>query len=61
MKKSSSIKQDEICIKVSYEADTIPSIEPSYAQLFRMSGRVVKENDKLRECILGLMESVRYI
>lgn len=61
MEKSSSNKEDEIFLKTSYEGDTILDIKPSYAQLFRMSDQSVEENNKLRERILSLIESLRYI
>lgn len=35
MKESSFNKEYEICLKTSYETDTIPGVKPSYAQLFR--------------------------
>lgn len=31
-------------------------MKPSYAQLFRISGQLVEENNKLREYTLGLKE-----
>lgn len=61
MKESSSNEEDEICLKASYEEDTIQGVKPSYAQLFRMSGQLVEENDKLRERTIGLKESLRHL
>lgn len=41
MKESSSNKEDEICLKASYDEDTIPGIKPYYAQLFRMTNQLM--------------------
>lgn len=59
MKNFSSNEEDGIFLKASYEGDTIPGIKPSYAQLFRMNNQLEKENAKLRECTIGLKESLR--
>lgn len=45
----------------SYKAYTILGIKPLYAQLFRMSGQLVEENDKLREYTSGLKEYLRHL
>lgn len=52
-------KEYEICLKAFHEWDIIPGIKPYYAQLFMMSGQLVKENDKQREHILGFEESLK--
>lgn len=57
VKESSSNEEDEICLKASYKAYTILGVNSSYAQLFRMSGKLVEGNNKLRECISGIMKS----
>lgn len=61
MEESSSNKEDKIYLKVSYKIDIIPGIKPSFSQLYIMSGQLMEENNKLRERILGLKESLRYI
>lgn len=61
MKESACNEEDEIFLKAFYEAYTILSVKPSCAQLFRMSGQLVEENDKLREYTLGLKESLRHL
>lgn len=61
IKESSFNEEDDKCLKTSYEGDTIPGIQPSYAQLFRMGGQLVKENDKQRERTIGLKESPKYL
>lgn len=50
MKEPSSNEQDSICLMTCYEEDTIPGIKSSYAQLFRISGQLVEQNDKSSEC-----------
>lgn len=61
MKESSSNKEEQICLKASYKADNIPGIKPFNARLFKMSIQLVEENYKLREHILGLKESLKYL
>lgn len=59
IKQYSSSEEDEILLKVSYKDDTIKVTKPSYEQLFIMNVQLVKENEKLRECNLGLKESLK--
>lgn len=61
MKESSSNEEDETCLKTSYEEETILGFKPSYAHLFRMSDRLVEENEKLRKCTLGIKESSKQL
>ena len=42
MKESSFNEEYEICLKTSYETDTIPGVKPSYAQLFRINYYIKK-------------------
>lgn len=43
LKESSSNEEDEICLKASYEWDTIIYIKLSYAQLFRIRDQLEKK------------------
>lgn len=61
MERSFSNEEDEIFLKASFKGDIVPCTNPYYEQLFRMSGCLMEENNKLRECILSLKESLRYL
>lgn len=41
LKESSSDEGDKMCLKAPYEEDIIPSIKPSYTQLFILSNHLV--------------------
>lgn len=61
VKEPSSNKDDNFFLMLSYEVDIVSTTKMSYEQLFRMSGQLEKENDKLRYHNLGLKESTRYV
>lgn len=60
-KESPSNKEDEVFLKATYKIDNIPGVKPCYKQLFWMCSQLVEENDKLRQHILELNESVKYL
>lgn len=51
-----SNKEVDVFLKASYEEDDVEVTKPSYKQLFRISAKLVKENDKLRKYNLNLKE-----
>lgn len=58
MSEFSSNEEYEICLRASFLEDTIPGIEPSFAQIFKMSSQLDEENAKLREFTIGLKKSL---
>lgn len=58
---SSSNKEDEDLLKESYEEDDCKVTKPSYKELFKISVKLVEENDRIKKHNLDLKESVKFL
>lgn len=60
-KEYSSIKEDEVCLKTSHKEDDYQVTNFSYTQLFKLSIKLIYENDKIKNHNLDLKDYLEFL
>lgn len=60
-KGSSSNKEDEVCLKVSHEEDDPEVTMLSYKKLFKLSAKLIQENDNIKNHKLDLKDYIEFL